>query len=236
MRIASWLLGIATGPAAGRRRLALKKTDLRAGRQCRRYREGQRSAGRPRRLRGPDHPGPGHGRGHVCRTVAAGSTSPPTWRDRRCASRSRTARSSSRRRSWATWSSPKASGRPTSWTWRPPRRFCAAAAREKGEEFDPEGRHLHDPLPVQRHRRRRRQPSSAACRSFRKVCRTGCTGSSAFLAVGLTLVYAVSGIAINHAHHWDANYVRLAEPFSIEPAGAGPTAEIDTAGAGAAGS
>lgn len=29
-----------------------------------------------------------------------------------------------------------------------------------------------------------------------------------FLAIGLTLVYAVSGVAVNHRHDWDANYVR----------------------------
>jgi hypothetical protein len=46
------------------------------------------------------------------------------------------------------------------------------------------------------------------------------------MAVGLTLVYAISGIAVNHAHHWDANYTRTLEQYSIEPPGIGPTEEI----------
>lgn len=47
-----------------------------------------------------------------------------------------------------------------------------------------------------------------------------------FFAVGLTLVYAVSGIAVNHAHHWDANYARTARPFAIEAPGPGPTSDV----------
>ena len=46
------------------------------------------------------------------------------------------------------------------------------------------------------------------------------------MAVGLTLVYAVSGIVINHAHHWDANYQRTLTTMVFEPVGIGPTAEI----------
>jgi hypothetical protein len=63
-------------------------------------------------------------------------------------------------------------------------------------------------------------------RDFRMVCRT-LHREIGFLVVGLTLVYAVSGIAVNHAHHWDANYARVAEPLTIEPPGAGPTAEVE---------
>ncbi len=47
-----------------------------------------------------------------------------------------------------------------------------------------------------------------------------------FLAVGLTLVYAISGIAINHAHHWDPNYSQATESFTIEAPGSGPTSEV----------
>ena len=61
---------------------------------------------------------------------------------------------------------------------------------------------------------------------LRKVCWT-LHREIGFLAVGLTIVYAVSGIAVNHAHHWDANYARVAEPLAIEPPGAGPTAEVE---------
>jgi hypothetical protein len=63
-------------------------------------------------------------------------------------------------------------------------------------------------------------------RTFRKWCRTF-HRELGFLAVGLTLVYAISGIAVNHAHHWDANYERTQEVFAIEPPGTGPTADIE---------
>jgi hypothetical protein len=63
-------------------------------------------------------------------------------------------------------------------------------------------------------------------RDFRKVCWT-LHREIGFLVVGLTIVYAVSGIAINHAHHWDANYARVAESLLIEPTGAGPTADVE---------
>lgn len=62
-------------------------------------------------------------------------------------------------------------------------------------------------------------------RTFRKVCRT-LHRDLGFLAVGLTVVYAISGVAVNHAHHWDANYERTLVERSIEPPGPGPTAEV----------
>ena len=63
-------------------------------------------------------------------------------------------------------------------------------------------------------------------RKFRKVCRT-LHRELGYLVVGLTLVYAISGIAVNHAHHWDANYSRTLEQLRIEAPGTGPTAEIE---------
>ncbi len=60
---------------------------------------------------------------------------------------------------------------------------------------------------------------------FRKICRT-LHREFGFLAVGLTLVYAISGIAINHAHHWDANYARTVSESQMAPVGTGPTEEI----------
>ncbi|MBU8871624.1 MAG: hypothetical protein KOO60_12230 [Gemmatimonadales bacterium] len=63
-------------------------------------------------------------------------------------------------------------------------------------------------------------------KKFRKVCRW-LHREAGFLAVGLTLVYAISGIAINHAHHWDANYSRTEEVLQIEPVGILPTAEAE---------
>jgi len=60
---------------------------------------------------------------------------------------------------------------------------------------------------------------------FRKVCRT-LHRELGYLFVGLTLVYGISGIAVNHAHHWDASYARTAESVRIEPPGTGPTPEV----------
>lgn len=60
---------------------------------------------------------------------------------------------------------------------------------------------------------------------FRKACRW-LHRHLGFLAVGLTLVYAASGIAVNHVHHWDPDYVRSEQVWSIEPVGAEPTEEI----------
>ncbi len=62
-------------------------------------------------------------------------------------------------------------------------------------------------------------------RKFRKICRT-LHRELGFLAVGLTVVYAISGLAVNHAHHWDANYARTHETRRIEAPGTGPTTEV----------
>jgi len=45
--------------------------------------------------------------------------------------------------------------------------------------------------------------------------------------VGLTLVYAISGIAVNHVHHWDPNHSAEVETWSIEAPGPGPTADVE---------
>jgi len=60
---------------------------------------------------------------------------------------------------------------------------------------------------------------------FRRICRT-LHRECGFLAVGLTLVYAISGIAVNHAHQWDPNYARTTADLSMEPVGVGPTEVI----------
>ncbi len=60
---------------------------------------------------------------------------------------------------------------------------------------------------------------------FRNICRW-LHRELGFFAVGLTLVYAISGLAVNHAHHWDANYALTTDTFVIEPPGTGPTSEI----------
>ncbi len=61
--------------------------------------------------------------------------------------------------------------------------------------------------------------------TFRKVCRW-LHRELGFFAVGLTLVYAISGIAVNHVHHWDPNHSTDVESWSIEAPGLGPTTEI----------
>ena len=61
--------------------------------------------------------------------------------------------------------------------------------------------------------------------TFRRVC-LWLHRELGFLAVGLTLVYAISGLAVNHAHHWDANYQRTLTVERMEPVGVHPTDEI----------
>lgn len=42
-----------------------------------------------------------------------------------------------------------------------------------------------------------------------------------YVAVGLTLIYAVSGLAVNHLEDWDPNFTQLQREFHLElPAGA----------------
>lgn len=62
-------------------------------------------------------------------------------------------------------------------------------------------------------------------KKFRAVCRW-LHRELGYLTVGLTLVYAISGIAVNHAHHWNANYVQTRTLLQIEPPGTGPTPEV----------
>lgn len=38
-----------------------------------------------------------------------------------------------------------------------------------------------------------------------------------YLAVGLTLVYAVSGLAVNHMHHWNPTYRKATEVRQVAP-------------------
>jgi len=61
--------------------------------------------------------------------------------------------------------------------------------------------------------------------TFRKVCRW-LHRELGFFTVGLTLVYAISGLAVNHAHHWDANYQRTLKSFRIEAPGTGSTEAV----------
>ena len=60
---------------------------------------------------------------------------------------------------------------------------------------------------------------------FRKICRW-LHRELGFFAIGLTLVFAISGIAVNHVRHFDPNYSHTMERSTIEPVGTGPTALI----------
>lgn len=60
---------------------------------------------------------------------------------------------------------------------------------------------------------------------FRAVCRW-LHRELGFVAVGLTLVYAISGVAVNHAHHWDASYQHTSTESRIDPVGRGSTEEV----------
>jgi len=60
---------------------------------------------------------------------------------------------------------------------------------------------------------------------WRKVLRT-LHRELGFFAVGLILIYAISGVAGNHKHHWDPSFFEGREELSIQPPGTGPTAEV----------
>jgi len=59
----------------------------------------------------------------------------------------------------------------------------------------------------------------------RKVCRF-LHREFGFLAVGLTLAYAISGVAVNHTEDWNPSYEQTIEHFAITPPGDGPTDEV----------
>jgi hypothetical protein len=47
-----------------------------------------------------------------------------------------------------------------------------------------------------------------------------------FLAVGLTLAYAISGVAVNHVDQWNPSYEQVIREWSITPPGDGPTDQV----------
>lgn len=63
---------------------------------------------------------------------------------------------------------------------------------------------------------------------FRKACRF-LHRETAFLVFGLTIAYAVSGIAVNHVHHWNPNYRTETAVSRIEPVPGGDTAAVTAA-------
>ncbi|HEU4752504.1 MAG TPA: PepSY-associated TM helix domain-containing protein [Armatimonadota bacterium] len=54
-----------------------------------------------------------------------------------------------------------------------------------------------------------------------------------YLAVGLTLVYAVSGLAVNHIADWDPNFKSYERAYQLPRGGAGVTAAPDDRAAAA---
>ncbi len=63
---------------------------------------------------------------------------------------------------------------------------------------------------------------------FRRVCRF-LHRELGFLAVGLTLVYAISGVAVNHIADWNPNWVIGEQVFHIDPVAAGETPAVAAA-------
>ena len=57
---------------------------------------------------------------------------------------------------------------------------------------------------------------------LRKICRF-LHRELGFLAVGLTLAYAISGVAVNHTDSWNPSYKPEVSVYSIEAPGDGPT-------------
>jgi len=60
---------------------------------------------------------------------------------------------------------------------------------------------------------------------FRSVCRF-LHREFGFLAVGLTLAYAISGVAVNHVDSWNPSYEQTVDRRTIEAPGTGPTEEV----------
>lgn len=60
---------------------------------------------------------------------------------------------------------------------------------------------------------------------LRKVCRF-LHRELGFFAVGLTLAYAVSGVAVNHNSDWNPSYKRSVSTWTIASPGHGPTEQI----------
>jgi hypothetical protein len=63
---------------------------------------------------------------------------------------------------------------------------------------------------------------------FRKVCRF-LHRELGFLAVGLTLAYVISGVAVNHTDSWNPSYEQTRSSWTIDPPGVGPTEQVTPA-------
>jgi hypothetical protein len=60
---------------------------------------------------------------------------------------------------------------------------------------------------------------------FRKICRF-LHRELGFLAVGLTLAYVISGVAVNHTDSWNPSYEQIRRSWTIDPPGRGPTETV----------
>jgi hypothetical protein len=64
--------------------------------------------------------------------------------------------------------------------------------------------------------------------SFRKVCRF-LHREIGYVVVGLTVAYAISGIAVNHIEDWNPNYRQELSAARIQPVPPGETADVAAA-------
>ncbi len=62
---------------------------------------------------------------------------------------------------------------------------------------------------------------------LRKICRW-LHREMGFLVVGLTLIYAISGVAVNHVADFNPSYEQTRVHFTITPVELGPTDEVAT--------
>ncbi|MBD3222930.1 hypothetical protein GF314_17005 [bacterium] len=60
---------------------------------------------------------------------------------------------------------------------------------------------------------------------FRKVCRF-LHRELGFFAVGLTVIYAVSGVAVNHVEDWNPSYEQVRNEWTIAAPGIAPTETV----------
>lgn len=60
---------------------------------------------------------------------------------------------------------------------------------------------------------------------FRNVCRW-LHRETGFLVAGLTLIYAISGVAVNHVADWNPSYEPTTSRFTIAPVGTGETKDV----------
>lgn len=81
-----------------------------------------------------------------------------------------------------------------------------------------------------------RRPESRSRKRLRPALR-GLHRDVGYFAVGLTFVYAVSGLAVNHIADWDPSFRQIEEthqlsrPLALSPGEAGTTTETDRAAA-----